>query len=79
MKYTPTEERIMEALAATDIIDCHEHLPPEKERMGQPQDVFTLFSHYTRHDLFSAGMDGKSADLGPWSDDRPVYQSPRRS
>lgn len=75
MKYTPTEERIMDALAAMDIIDCHEHLPPEKDRTGQPQDVFTLFSHYTRHDLFSAGMDGKSADLGPWSDDRPVYQS----
>lgn len=57
MNYTQTKEKLIDAMAAMDIIDCHEHLPPEDDRTSTPQDVFTLFSHYTRHDLFSAGMD----------------------
>ncbi|HOX38458.1 MAG TPA: amidohydrolase family protein [Candidatus Brocadiia bacterium] len=59
MKYTKTEEKLMSAMSEMDIIDCHEHLPPEEDRLKSPQDVFTLFSHYTRHDLFSAGLDQK--------------------
>jgi len=73
--YTPTEERLMDAMTAMDIIDCHEHLPLEKTRTGEPQDVFTLFSHYTRHDLFSAGMDRETDNLMPFNGVRPVYQS----
>ena len=57
MNYTKTEERLIEAMGQMRIIDCHEHLPPESERTGTQQDVFTLFSHYTRCDLFSSGMD----------------------
>jgi len=56
MNYTTTQDKLMQLMAGMDIIDCHEHLPPEQERTGQQQDVFTLVSHYTRHDLFSAGM-----------------------
>ena len=59
MQLTKTEEKLIDAMAGMDIIDCHEHLPPEDDRTSTPQDVFTLFSHYTRHDLFSAGMDPK--------------------
>ena len=75
LHYTPTEERLMDAMAAMDIIDCHEHLPLEKTRTDAPQDVFTLFSHYTAHDLFSAGMDRDVTDLRAYSAKHPVYES----
>ncbi len=76
MKYSKTEEKLMAEMQQMEIIDCHEHLPPEKVRTDTPQDVFTLVGHYTRHDLFSAGMDWDTAkDLEPFSQDRPVYQS----
>ena len=75
MHYTAAEQRLMDAMAEMDVIDCHEHLPPESERTGTPQDVFTLVSHYTRHDLYSAGMDAASADTSPWSTDRPAFDS----
>lgn len=60
MKYTKTEKRLIDFMSDLDIIDCHEHLPPEGQRVDQNQDVFTLVSHYTRHDLFSAGLDGRN-------------------
>ncbi len=55
-KLSPLEARLVEAMEAFDIIDSHEHLTPEKVRVETEVDVFTLFSHYTRHDLFVAGM-----------------------
>ncbi len=75
MDHTPTEQRLMDFMAGLEIIDCHEHLPPESERLASPQDVFTLVSHYIRHDLHSAGMDADQADTAPFSPDRPVLQS----
>jgi len=57
MNYTKTEQKLMNAMARMDIIDSHEHLPPENVRTSSPQDLFTLFSHYTKCDLISAGMD----------------------
>lgn len=57
MNLTPTEQALMDYQAGLDIIDCHEHLAPENECVNQPKDVFALVSHYTRHDLHSAGMD----------------------
>ena len=56
MKYSKIEQKLLDAMGQMDIIDCHEHLPPEQVRLESPQDVFTLFSHYTRYDLISAGM-----------------------
>ncbi|TRO54721.1 amidohydrolase [Candidatus Bathyarchaeota archaeon] len=39
------------------IIDTHEHLPSEKERLAVPVDVLSQFYlHYTSSDLISAGM-----------------------
>ena len=68
MRYSKTEQKLLDAMAQMKIIDCHEHLPPEKVRTDSQQDVFTLFSHYTRHDLLSAGLD---ADI--WgSEDKKV-------
>ena len=67
MKLTQTEKKLMAAMSEMEIIDCHEHLPPERQRTDAAQDVFTLLSHYTRHDLFSAGMD-RSSVAGPSAD-----------
>jgi len=47
---------LIEALAGFEIIDAHEHLGPEKDRLAASVDVFTLFSHYTHYDLVVAGM-----------------------
>ena len=66
IKYTKTEEKLMTAMAEMDIIDVHEHLSPEKQRTDVAQDVFTLFSHYTRCDLTSAGMDEPERGRGPY-------------
>ncbi|MDQ1255454.1 MAG: Amidohydrolase family protein [Candidatus Hydrogenedentes bacterium] len=56
MRLTALENSLVEAMASFEIIDCHEHLEPESERLKAEVDVFTLFSHYTRGDLMVAGM-----------------------
>jgi len=55
---TPVEKQLIDAMAEMDIIDCHEHLGPESERIDNPADVFNLFScyPYTGRDLMMAGM-----------------------
>lgn len=50
------KERLLAEMRSWEIIDCHEHLPPESERIQQPVDALTLFSHYTHNDLITAGM-----------------------
>ena len=86
MNLTRMGKRLMAAMAAMDIIDCHEHLGPEKTRTETPQDVFTLFSHYTRHDLFSAGMSTQDYERlfnydvpldERWALFRPCYETVR--
>ena len=47
---------LIDAMGEIEIIDAHEHLPPERERLKLRVDVCFLFSHYTRNDLISAGM-----------------------
>ena len=56
MKLTKLEQALADEMAKLEIIDCHEHLGPEANRVAAQVDVFTLFSHYTRHDLAVAGM-----------------------
>jgi len=53
---SPIKENVLKAIEELEIVDAHEHLPPEKVRTEQKVDVFTLFSHYTRVDLLAAGM-----------------------
>jgi predicted TIM-barrel fold metal-dependent hydrolase len=53
---------LFEAFQDFEIIDAHEHLPPEHVRVEQKVDVFTLFCHYTRSDLVSAGMAPRDYD-----------------
>jgi len=56
MKLSPLEQGLYDAISQLEIIDAHEHLPPELVRTEAKADVFTLFSHYTRSDLNCAGM-----------------------
>ncbi len=56
MNYTRTEELLIGSMEDMEIIDAHEHLPPEHVRTSSKVDVMTLFSHYTRTDLITAGM-----------------------
>jgi len=50
------KQSLLDEMSAWDIIDCHEHLPEEIQRTGQPVDALTLFSHYTHNDLITAGL-----------------------
>lgn len=56
MKSRAIREKLIEAMAQFEIIDAHEHLGPEEDRVATEVDVFTLFSHYMRGDLAAAGM-----------------------
>lgn len=56
MELTELEKALLKAMEEFEIIDCHEHLGPERCRVESPVDVFTLFSQYTRRDLMVAGM-----------------------
>jgi len=63
MKRKALEENLMAEMEEMEIIDCHEHLPPEKQRTSSPQDVFTLVStYYVKCDLLSAGMDQSACE-----------------
>ena len=56
MNLSPLESKLVAALEQIEVIDAHEHLPPESVRLATKVDVLTLFSHYTRGDLLAAGM-----------------------
>lgn len=56
MPPSPAKQTILEALEQTTIVDCHEHLGSEEDRLAIPVDVFSLFSGYTHYDLLNAGM-----------------------
>ena len=43
--------RILSYIHNLKVINAHEHLPSEQERVSWEVDVFTLFSHYTMCDL----------------------------
>lgn len=49
-------DSLYQVISELPVIDAHEHLGPEITRTSAEVDVFTLFSHYTQHDLKSAGM-----------------------
>ena len=56
MKLSILEKGLIKAMEEFEIIDSHEHLPAEEERIKKEVDIFTLFSQYTRRDLALAGM-----------------------
>ena len=49
--------RLSEALSRIEVVNTHEHIIPEQERVAQPVDFFTLASHYAIGDVISAGLE----------------------
>jgi len=62
MNLSPLEHRLVAEFEKIETVDAHEHLPPEHVRTSAKVDVFTLFSHYTRTDLITAGMKPQDYD-----------------
>jgi hypothetical protein len=60
---TKLEMQLVEEMEQISVIDCHEHLVSEEQRTGKEVDVFTLFSHYTRHDLINSGMPAEKYNM----------------
>jgi predicted TIM-barrel fold metal-dependent hydrolase len=56
MVLSTLEQNLVTALESIEVIDAHEHLPPEADRVSARVDVFTLFAHYTYGDLMAARM-----------------------
>ena len=57
MDESPYYKEIRKHVDSVRIVDTHEHLPQEPERLKQEVDVLaTFFSHYASSDLRSAGM-----------------------
>lgn len=56
-------DALLEQMEGMEIIDSHEHLPTEAERVGQAKDFTLFFSHYCVSDLRAAGM---NAEFGPF-------------
>ena len=51
-------DQLMEAMLGMEIIDTHEHLPSEENRLASSPDFNTMFGHYCGGDLLAAGMSG---------------------
>jgi len=49
-------ERIRQAVEQVEVVDSHEHILPEQERVRQAVDFFTLAGHYAINDVISAGL-----------------------
>ncbi len=52
------EKHLAAALEDVRLYNVHEHLIPERERVRQPIDFFTLAGHYALSDVISAGLSG---------------------
>ena len=57
------EERLAGAIEGIELVDTHEHIIPEPERVAQEVDFFTLASHYAISDVVSAGLPSESLKL----------------
>jgi len=53
------ETDLMSRIEQFEVIDAHEHIPPEADRLKENINLFTLFTMYTYGDLLRAGMDEK--------------------
>lgn len=56
-------QQIKEMVNGIELIDTHEHIIPEWQRISMPVDAFTLVSFYTTLDLISAGMPPEQAEM----------------
>jgi len=59
------------------VIDTHEHLPEEPERLAQTVDFFTLFNTYVSNDMTAAGLGADGLKIltstAPVEDKWPVF------
>ncbi|MHB9026572.1 MAG: amidohydrolase family protein [Armatimonadota bacterium] len=55
------ERALIEAMSTFDVIDCHEHLVPERERLAMDVDVFTLLRGYSMYTFNLAGLSTEDA------------------
>ncbi|QOY90101.1 amidohydrolase family protein [Paludibaculum fermentans] len=63
-------KELSRAIDAMPLVDSHEHLLPESERLELKPDLFLLASHYLNSDMVSAGMPTPTpktwAEFEPW-------------
>ena len=57
-RVSAVEKSLAAGLADVRLFNAHEHLIPEKERVSQAVDFFTLAGHYAITDVISAGLGG---------------------
>jgi predicted TIM-barrel fold metal-dependent hydrolase len=50
------DQRIVDAVEDIELVDTHEHIIDEDQRLASKLDLFYLFPHYASSDLVSAGM-----------------------
>ena len=74
MKLEMITSEILEELMDVPVIDAHQHLMTEEERVSRRVDFFLLFSHYCRADLCSAGMEPAVYDRLRNDQDMPVEE-----
>ena len=58
LKLSGLAAELQKEIVQLPVIDTHEHLPTEAERVAKKVDVTTFLSHYCRADLESAGLAG---------------------
>ena len=63
----PVERKLFDAFKDIEVIDAHEHLAPEEERIKSGVDIVCLLAWpYTGTDLMSSGMPQETTDLEGW-------------
>ena len=72
MKLSAIEKRLCDAIAELEIVDAHEHLPPEKEYLSFDYCGPNFFAGYVWHDLESAGMSSEFKNTMRDAGYRPV-------
>lgn len=60
MNLTSTERCLLGEMEEMQVIDAHEHLPPERTLLNEHHDALLFFRQYTRLVMFSAGLDEKT-------------------
>ncbi len=82
MDRTTLAQELCRELEKMVIIDAHEHLPSEQDRLASEVDALTMFSHYCKGDLAAAGMKADTLEFvfskAPleqrWAAFKPYYQ-----
>lgn len=58
-----SERELLDQVEKLPVVDSHEHIIPESERVKQRVDFFTLAGHYAINDVISAGLPEESRKL----------------